>query len=1318
MEICSENDDLDGDVSNFVMTHAEIKRNDDPFMRFLNRDISEKHLRYTDLDSDFKVLTQKMLPELAKLFGYITVHKQQVVSRELLKTIVEMLGSLEREMLVSSMTDFFYQVLGSVTWHAGQSDLESISSESSEELPMMRLPIPFSAAAPSLREYRQEWGLELNCVDDAWDADLVPKSVPKKAFFRMQHRRFVGSLSSGMDFSTPDKHHDTGSGDVKRRVSPKKHFGSFQNTDSISIENPYQWSTPDKHHDTADQHIQIACSFFPRACILPRRIILVTFRLIFEKSTHNVASAKCFLKEHAQCGKREVFLEFFNRAEEDDRVFHDLDHISTFKNSMLDEFCKLFGHLGFSSGALPSSTLLKGIIESLQKGCSPAVSRDRSATTLHHLILATLRHPQLTTLLTLQLRQKVFLRVPISVVGDRDVSIPAHSNCVLALPSCMHIAEENHLSDFQAHFLKEHAQCGKREVFLEFFNRAEEDDLVFHDLDHISTFKNSMLDEFCKLFGHLGFSSGALPSSTLLKGIIESLQKGCSPAVSRDRIATTLHHLILATLRHPQLTTLLTLQLRQEVFLRVPISVVGTGTCPFPTPRSRVRSRSPKHADAKGGSPRPSAKKAARTEATSTRKLPASPPAREVSPPRLRPPAATVSAPGPVPTEQGKPLLQSALGLAQAGWKAIKGPFARAAAPTKPAAAKSSVLAPLHHLPTSCPSDPPSRPSAPLPSASPISCADLGVRVVRAGRSPVPTPDGPAVRDFSWLRASTVYVCYTHARWYMSFRSFVSWMREVLRVVSLLLLVVAREHCLCVLTAALISHAAISGASAHPRMRTSGYLSCLAEPEILHGIRTSQTTYDRRPPPPPQSDIILSMVLETLSPRIFALLVSATHSLSFVCFDVCTHCYCYCYRYDCVALCCSCNSAAACGDPFGACSCAGSADAWQRPGLAQGGPVFARFGGPAAPAGPAQERLAQGAPAQTRLRGAPAQTRLKAMACEITAVNDDLDDETSAFIEKHASILDEDDPLLCFIDVLDDHRAIFRSMDQLSRLSFTSTMIPEFGKLFGYLVASEKRIPSTKLLQRISLSILRSAGGDQSLCCQKLAQLIQFICAATIFNLESSTKAVTVSRVSMATPVPARPVASVNPSTASPQSGLCPKSPSTVKQPPGKVTAHCIAPPLHRFSWEVVRLGHGASLCPKDLGLKGSGAARVPLGLTRRVCSGRVCVIWLSVCADSNQAGTLGGALAIAGEGTAQSQPAATGENPLLIEACLFLENQAQMGGALSLREYSNPAGPDGPRKRDFGWWIREQHAPMFVFRTATRWYMGTRLPNAQEVPM
>ncbi|KAJ4453966.1 hypothetical protein PAPYR_11435 [Paratrimastix pyriformis] len=51
-----------------------------------------------------------------------------------------------------------------------------------------------------------------------------------------------------------------------------------------------------------------------------------------------------------------------------------------------------------------------------------------------------------------------------------------------------------------------------------------------------------MLDEFCKLFGHL--VSGALPSSTLLKGIIESLQKGCSPAVSRDRIAVWIQKLL------------------------------------------------------------------------------------------------------------------------------------------------------------------------------------------------------------------------------------------------------------------------------------------------------------------------------------------------------------------------------------------------------------------------------------------------------------------------------------------------------------------------------------------------------------------------------------------------------------------------------------------------------------------------------------------------------------------------------------------------------------------------------------------------------
>ncbi|KAJ4453528.1 hypothetical protein PAPYR_11989 [Paratrimastix pyriformis] len=125
----------------------------------------------------------------------------------------------------------------------------------------------------------------------------------------------------------------------------------------------------------------------------------------------------------------------------------------------------------------------------------------------------------------------------------------------------MHIAEENHLSDFQAHFLKEHAQCGKREVFLEF--------------------------------------------SIALRKMICAISS----------IETTLH-LILATLRHPQLTTLLNLQLRQKVFLRVPISVVGTGRVhsrlPLPRPFTLTEARGCK------GFASPSAKKAARTEATST----------------------------------------------------------------------------------------------------------------------------------------------------------------------------------------------------------------------------------------------------------------------------------------------------------------------------------------------------------------------------------------------------------------------------------------------------------------------------------------------------------------------------------------------------------------------------------------------------------------------------------------------------------------------------------------------------------------------------
>ncbi|KAJ4453877.1 hypothetical protein PAPYR_11540 [Paratrimastix pyriformis] len=129
------------------------------------------------------------------------------------------------------------------------------------------------------------------------------------------------------------------------------------------------------------------------------------------------------------------------------------------------------------------------------------------------------------------------------------------------------------------------------------------------------------------------------------------------------------------------------------------------------------------------------------------------------------------------------------------------------------------------------------------------------------------------------------------------------------------------------------------------------------------------------------------------------------------------------------------------------------------------------------------------------------------MACEITAVNDDLDDATIAFIEKHASILDEEDPFLCFIDELDDHRAIFRSMDQLSRLSFTSTMILKAHPVDQ--VASAHQFEHSTVGGGRSISVL-----------PKLAQLIQFICGATIFNLESSSKPVTVSRVSMATPFP------------------------------------------------------------------------------------------------------------------------------------------------------------------------------------------------------
>ncbi|KAJ4461915.1 hypothetical protein PAPYR_1614 [Paratrimastix pyriformis] len=160
------------------------------------------------------------------------------------------------------------------------------------------------------------------------------------------------------------------------------------------------------------------------------------------------------------------------------------------------------------------------------------------------------------------------------------------------------------------------------------------------------------------------------------------------------------------------------------------------------------------------------------------------------------------------------------------------------------------------------------------------------------------------------------------------------------------------------------------------------------------------------------------------------------------------------------------------------------------------------------------------------------------------AVNDDLDDATIAFIE--------------------------------NMLLFLMKKIHFFWQTFGYLVASEKRIPSTKLLQRISLSILRSAGAINL-----FFQQARY-CIASIDG----------------DPVPARPVASVNPSIASPQSALRPK-----------VTEHCqtasrksdrtLHRPLSCPAFEVVQVGHrkgfatpkGASLCPTDLGLKGSGGS-------------------------------------------------------------------------------------------------------------------------------
>ncbi|KAJ4452606.1 hypothetical protein PAPYR_13181 [Paratrimastix pyriformis] len=61
------------------------------------------------------------------------------------------------------------------------------------------------------------------------------------------------------------------------------------------------------------------------------------------------------------------------------------------------------------------------------------------------------------------------------------------------------------------------------------------------------------------------------------------------------------------------------------------------------------------------------------------------------------------------------------------------------------------------------------------------------------------------------------------------------------------------------------------------------------------------------------------------------------------------------------------------------------------------------------------------------------------MACEITAVNDDLDDATIALLKTLLFLMKKIH--FCAIDGLGDHRAIFRSMDQLSRLSFTTMIL-------------------------------------------------------------------------------------------------------------------------------------------------------------------------------------------------------------------------------------------------------------------------------------
>ncbi|KAJ4452569.1 hypothetical protein PAPYR_13223 [Paratrimastix pyriformis] len=283
-------------------------------------------------------------------------------------------------------------------------------------------------------------------------------------------------------------------------------------------------------------------------------------------------------------------------------------------------------------------------------------------------------------------------------------------------------------------------------------------------------------------------------------------------------------------------------------------------------------------------------------------------------------------------------------------------------------------------------------------------------------------------------------------------------------------------------------------------------------------------------------------------------------------------------------------------------------------------------------------------------------------------------------IEKHASILDEEDPFLCFIDELDDHRAIFRSMDQLSRLSFTSTMIPEFGKLW-----------------RISLSILRSAGAI-NLCCQSLhSDSIHLWCHH--FQFESSSKPVTVSRVSMATPFP--------PTCCFGEPVHC----FAAIRPVSKVTEHCqtasrksdrtLHRPLSCFSLEVVQ---PHCICTSPI-----ASAPAPTA-TPTVAPALPLPLPLPMPMPAQ--------IAPAHAAPAHAAPALV---PAPVQGLLATPKGASLCPTdLGLKGSGRLecCGTDGPRRRDFGWWIRQQHAPMFVFRTSTRWYMGTRMPNAQEVPM